>query len=291
MIFKRSAGLRGSCFRGPAIQTLVLILALQMGGLASASAAAGGVSARWTKQVRSRATLLSAGDPVAGGYQLGFDIELAPGVLTYWRTPGDAGVPPIFSFSGSRNVASVSVAYPAPSRILEAGSTTYGYMGEVLYPLTVRPKDHSKPSVLNLDLHYATCDTICVPAEARESIRLAPDDAPTGERARIERWTARVPKPLPAPLTPRVKALSGGAKAVWRVTFPAPSGGKADLFVEGPSGWYFHSKPAGAGRFEISLAEKPSGQQLPVAPVQLTLVDGARAYETSISLDAAPMER
>ena len=52
----------------------------------------------------------------AGPIEGGIEISLEPGWYTYWRTPGDAGVPPVFDFGGSRNVASVEVLYPAPER-------------------------------------------------------------------------------------------------------------------------------------------------------------------------------
>lgn len=265
-------------------------LALLALGLTGAPSLAGGLSTAWPAGAKSRTSLLSAGAPVGGRYEAGLDVELAPGVLTYWRSPGDAGVPPVFNFTNSENVAGVSVAYPAPARIEDAGTTTYGYQGEVLFPLEVRPKDPSRPSVLDLEFHYATCDTICMPAEAHHSIRLSPGASPSADRERIERWAARVPQPLPARLAPQIAAAKGGPKPIWRASFPH-SGAGTELFVEGPAGYYFDSKAEGLGRFDIALAEKPSGQSLPVVPVTLTFVDGDHAYETSVSLDAASAGR
>jgi len=270
---------------------LALILALLASGLAQRTSWAGGVSTPWPPGVKSRTTLVSSGAPVNGRYRAGLDIALAPGVLTYWRTPGDAGVPPVFNFAGSQNVASVSVAYPAPTRIVEAGVTTYGYTGEVLYPLDVRAKDPSLPSVLNVDLHFATCDTLCVPAEAHETLRLSPTASPTADGAWIARWASRVPQPLPAGRAPRIKPLKAGAKPIWRASFPDSAGSGTDLFAEGPHGWYFDTKPEGSGHFDIILAEKPAGQDFPVAPVTLTFVDGSHAYDARVSLDEAPAER
>ena len=73
---------------------------------------------------------------IAGGGDLaGFEIALSPGAITYWRDPGDAGLPPTLDFSGSDNVASVEPEFPAPKRIKEAdGGEAFGYDGGVVFP-------------------------------------------------------------------------------------------------------------------------------------------------------------
>src|SRR6516165_5175291 len=45
-----------------------------------------------------------------------YEIRLAPGWRTYWRDPGDSGAPPMIDFSGSQNVKTVNVLWPAPQR-------------------------------------------------------------------------------------------------------------------------------------------------------------------------------
>ena len=78
-----------------------------------------------------------SGAPHRGGGDLaGFEIALAPGAITYWRDPGDAGLPPTLDFSASDNVASVEPEFPAPKRIKEAdGGEAFGYDGGVVFPL------------------------------------------------------------------------------------------------------------------------------------------------------------
>ncbi|HYP58178.1 MAG TPA: hypothetical protein VEQ35_07830, partial [Beijerinckia sp.] len=65
----------------------------------------------------SKVQPIAAGGLRRGFYRTGVQILLAPGALTYWRVPGEAGVPPVFSFAGSENVARAEVLYPAPERI------------------------------------------------------------------------------------------------------------------------------------------------------------------------------
>src|SRR5271170_6467845 len=97
----------------------------------------------------------------------GVEIRLDPGWKTYWRNPGDSGVPPSFDFAGSENVQAATVEWPAPERFSDdAGGYSIGYTGRVVLPLQVVPKDPTKPSSIHLKLGYAICGTLCVPAEA-----------------------------------------------------------------------------------------------------------------------------
>ena len=50
----------------------------------------------------------------SGDHIAALQITLAPGWKTYWRQPGDTGIPPRFDFSGSENLTILDVIYPAP---------------------------------------------------------------------------------------------------------------------------------------------------------------------------------
>ena len=115
-----------------------------------------------------------AGAPHRGGGDLaGFEIALAPGAITYWRDPGDAGLPPTLDFSGSDNVASVEPVFPAPKRIKEAdGGEAFGYDGGVVFPLRVKPRDPAKPVTLKLNADFAVCEKVCLPAKAHLELTL-----------------------------------------------------------------------------------------------------------------------
>src|SRR3981081_2121280 len=67
-------------------------------------------------------------------YRAGVEIRLADGWKTYWRYPGDSGVPPRFDFTRSRNVKSVTVRWPAPQRLTDESGTSIGYKHEGVFP-------------------------------------------------------------------------------------------------------------------------------------------------------------
>ena len=72
-------------------------------------------SSAWSDEGHAAARLI-AGSNETGALTLraGIEIKLEPGWHTYWRYPGNSGVPPRFNFSGSDNLKRAEVRYPAP---------------------------------------------------------------------------------------------------------------------------------------------------------------------------------
>ena len=80
-------------------------IALMLGAPARAADAS-----PWVEDSYSGLRLIAGANPSgAESLRAGIEIKLQPAWHTYWRYPGDSGVPPRFSFSGSDNVAAVKV--------------------------------------------------------------------------------------------------------------------------------------------------------------------------------------
>src|SRR5215813_3095037 len=151
----------------------------------------------WSDDVRS-ATRIVAGSGKNGDAQLraGVEIKMQPGWKTYWRYPGDSGVPPHFDFSGSENLKAATVLYPAPHLFTDETGQTLGYKDSVIFPLVVSPLEPGKPVQLRLKIDYAVCEKLCVPAEGHAELTLsASDSALDSALAAAE---ARVPKQVTA---------------------------------------------------------------------------------------------
>lgn len=88
---------------------------------------------------------------------------LAPGWKTYWRAPGDAGIPPQFDWSASDNLGGVGITWPAPKVFREDGILTIGYKHELVLPVTLAPRQDGKPMHVNATLDIGVCSDICVP--------------------------------------------------------------------------------------------------------------------------------
>ena len=236
----------------------------------------------WAQGDKSRARLLAAGGLAEGRYLAGVEIRLAPQNLTYWKLPGDAGVPPVFSFAGSKNLKSAQALYPAPHRFPEAGGEAFGYMDEVVFPLMVTPLDPKKPVSLALKLDYATCDKICIPARAELSLDLTPGARRSEESALLQAWVERIPRPAGDPAAPRPLLTPAEKPNAWHVRFAGQA--PADLFAEGPDDWFFDTKRSADG-FDLILAQKPADAPAGSVEVILTMVSGDRAFEARAPLD------
>jgi len=174
-----------------------------------------------------------------GAHMAAVDLMLAPGWKTYWRSPGDAGMPPRFDWSGSRNLKSVAIHWPAPSVFQSNGMQTIGYLERLVLPLEVTAIDPSQPVRLRVWMELGVCDAICIPASLSLGSDLMPPGAPdaaieaaldaraaTAEEAEVHgvsctldpiadglRLTARLH--LPDPGTPEVVAFETADPAVW----------------------------------------------------------------------------
>lgn len=106
----------------------------------------------------------------ADGVQMSaLHLKLAKGWKTYWRSPGDAGIPPAFDWSGSQNLREVRVHWPRPQLFDLNGMTSVGYHDELVLPLEVTPADPARPVVLHADMEIGVCKDVCVPVSLRLS--------------------------------------------------------------------------------------------------------------------------
>jgi DsbC/DsbD-like thiol-disulfide interchange protein len=264
---------------------------------AASPATAADEASRWDGDARSAIRLI-AGSPAAGKtapMRAGIQIRLKPGWHTYWRYPGDAGVPPRFDFSGSQNVKAVEVLWPAPQRIAEESLVAIGYTGDLTLPLVIVPQNAAKPVVVRLKLDYAVCEKLCVPAEGRSELVLA--GGPSSLDAVLAAAAARVPQKVavgqgPALAVKSVRREDGAAKPRIIVDVAAPPGTDAVLFAEGPTPEWalpvparIGGAPAGLQRFAFELDGAPPGVKYEGAAITLTAVAGDAAIEVATHLD------
>src|SRR3954451_2761229 len=123
-------------------------------------------SSPW-QQDRHSAVRLLAGSRSGAVLLGGIAFQLQPGWHTYWRNPGDSGVPPRFDFAKSENIEAVTVLWPAPTKFADgAGGISLGYQKQVVLPLRIVAKNADKPVMLRADVNYAVCEKLCIPVEA-----------------------------------------------------------------------------------------------------------------------------
>jgi DsbC/DsbD-like thiol-disulfide interchange protein len=248
-------------------------------------------SSPWQRDGHSAVRLL-AGSRSGAVLLGGIAVQLQPGWKTYWRTPGDSGVPPRFDFSKSENVEAVTVMWPAPTKFDDgAGGYSLGYHDQIVLPLRIVAKNADKPVMLRADINYAVCEKLCIPVEA--NAELAFNSVASTQDSALFAALDTVPKPAnvgdPNPLAIRDVKREGKSTVV--VDVVSPDDRVVHLFVEGPTpDWglpvpkLLESGPPGVRRFAFELEGVPPGTNSDGAALKLTLVGGDRSYEFNINL-------
>jgi DsbC/DsbD-like thiol-disulfide interchange protein len=246
----------------------------------------------WQRDGHSAVRLL-AGSRSGAVLLGGIAFQLQPGWKTYWRTPGDSGVPPRFDFSKSENIEAVTVLWPAPTKFDDgAGGHSLGYHDRIVLPLRIVARNADKPVTLRAEINYAVCEKLCIPVEANPE--LAFTSVASTEDSALSAALDTVPKPAnvgdPNPLTIRDVKREGKSTVV--VDVAAPDAKEVSLFVEGPTpDWalpvptLLEHSPPGVKRFSFELDGLPPGTNPEGAALKLTLVGGERSYEFNINLD------
>jgi len=254
-------------------------------------AAAADASA-WSQDIKSSVRLIAGANKKDAPLRAGIEIKMQPGWHTYWRYPGDSGVPPRFSFAGSDNIKSATVHFPAPVMFVDGGGTSIGYRDAVILPVTIVPRDPDKPVTARLKIDYAVCEKLCVPAEGKAEMPIGV--APSTQDTALSEAEARLPRKVDAAdLGLTLRRVNDAAKPLVALDLKANGDAPVLVFAEGPSPeWALpipkpaQGAPAGRRHFGFELDGLPPG----VSPkgafdLTFTVVEGDRAYEATARLE------
>jgi suppressor for copper-sensitivity B len=239
-----------------------------LAGMLAAAAPVGSAAAAvaWVQADEAEMALISAETAVRPGAttaSLGLAVRIAEGWRIYWRTPGAAGLPPQLDWEGSDNLAAVAMHWPAPARFESFGQQSYGYQGEVTFPLAATLARPGEALTARLAVTYLVCREVCIPGEASLTLDLPAGAArPTAEAGLIAASHAALPGEAAAQgLSLTARAEPWGLLVVVRAAAPFTA---PDLFLE----W--------------SLAPGQRRPDLP--PPVVTLADGGREARFAITV-------
>ena len=237
------------------------------------------------------ARLISAEDgiaPDAASVSLGLALEYGEGWKGYWRTPGEVGLAPEIDWTGSTNLKSAELLWPAPERFEAFGIENFGYSGQVVLPIRATLEDAGHPLKLRARVSLLTCSTVCVPHDFELSLALPQGTGiDTKSAGQIATYAERVPAALEnSDIRISVTALDARASALVVVATSDTPFGKVDVFPEfGPLVTF--------GKPDIRLDRDRTElwAQIPInawteehAEPSVTITDTARAITAPITL-------
>lgn len=241
-----------------------------------------------------RARLITATDslPEDGQLTAGLEVELKDGWKIYWRSPGDAGLPPELDFSASAQVTAHELKFPAPARFSILGFDSFGYAKRVIYPLDLTITPTSRGMTLVGRLSGLVCSSICVPIDEVLTLSLAPPTTPltaSAEARDLAVFAAQVPSKQAGQGTSRGVTISnlyyddaglilGFEKDGMPVVFAQAA--SADILVEAPSGYSF-APPVKFGNFVQLKSQGKPVSDLQGQPLTLTALAGDWSLEST----------
>jgi DsbC/DsbD-like thiol-disulfide interchange protein len=260
-------------------------LLIMLAATAFASTANAG-SSQWTK-TPGGAVRLIVEEPAAGARAVrgALQINLDPGWKTYWREPGDAGVPPQLDLSQSANIAGHELSFPAPHRFKDGASHWAGYKKPVFLPVSITLADTSRPAHIKGHAFLGICETVCIPVTAEFDVAVGGQKSDPLTDTLVDTAFQQ----LPAPASDAFGISSGKKKGdVLYLTVKLPSQDPAiDLFAAGQSGItlgmaHLKKREGAEATFAVPVL---SGKDRPAGVLDYTLVQGQEAVSGHISIE------
>jgi hypothetical protein len=227
-------------------------------------------TARATEKQWSNRLLLGGFDGAI--HHAGLAIKLAPGWKTYWRNPGDGGIPPLIE-GRAENLESLEFDCPLPQRFSDPSGETIGYKDEVVFPIRMTPVDVSKPINGTLTAFLGICDVVCIPVPLDMPLTSQAALASGPDMTELQRWQMKVP---PRKINgPVIRVQSNGSDLLAELQEPV-----SDLIVEfreGPG--FFVGSPVMDGMTAVLKTSAKSNEQLRDRRVSLTSVVNGKGVE------------
>ena len=231
-----------------------------------------------------QASILPGWRQANGSRMAALRLDLAPRWKTYWRAPGDVGIPPSFDWSGSENLHSLRYHWPSPVVFDTEGSRTVGYRDQLILPIEITPQDPTQPVILRGHINIGVCRDICVPAELTLSARLEGD----GHRDALIR-AALDNRPLTAreagvsDMRCEVSPTRKGLHLTAHISLPALGPQETVVFEGGPGIWVDDSVTKRQAGQLLAEADMIADDRAPFAlnrsALIVTVIGGGRSVE------------
>jgi len=204
---------------------------------------------------------------------VGLSLQHQPQWHTYWKNPGDSGLPTQLSWQLSAGAAAGQIAWPSPHALRVGPLINYGYEGAVLLPVPVAiPAGFAGDELrVTLQADWLACKDICVPESGEFTLRIPARSATTAHGRAFDDALARVPREVPS-----VAARATIERRALRIEvdgLPAPWQGRALAFFPEIGGVFEPAAPI-EQRWDVArwVARMPLSAQRSESPTTLHAV-------------------
>jgi len=242
----------------------------------------------WQDIGGGRMRLAAELDPVSGEVRGVIDVELKEGWKSYWREPGDSGIPPQFDFSASRNFSTDSIQYPVPERIELGDAAFAGYRKRVLFGFDGAARDPNGDGSIHMQALIGVCAEVCIPATAQFEI---PFDDLRRSDLETARLVAQAGRQMPGRAEPGLRVDKVRIKDARTIEAWATAAGTEApaLFAVGPAAWRISpgrlvARDGDRAVFVFAVYVVGDARLEPGPTLQMTLAQGDRGVEQEIAV-------
>lgn len=160
-------------------------------------------------------------------FRVGVRLVMDPGWHTYWKDPGDAGLPTTVSWKLPNGFTAGELGWPTPLQVIEPGNIkANAYTGEVLLTTVITPPKtlSEKQVTISAVVDWLVCEHSCVPGKADVTLSLPVGPAKAANTDLFKKYPVGG-KPV------RVKHLSENENR----SLPAPSFGRSQTLAAEPA--------------------------------------------------------
>lgn len=245
----------------------------------------------WAENEGGCMRLVALAPDAAGKIRAALQIEPKPGWITYWKEPGNTGIPPQFTLAADSGVTLDAIGYPVPKHFFNGAVEDIAYDAPVTLPLSLNAAGKGEVEIDALAF-IGICKDICIPFQANFQLKLGPAiQSHRQEEAILAAADASLPKPPSADFDVTAHAMAADRKTLsLTLALPAEGKGAPDIIVTGPSGYAFTKQIGGKRdgavfKTDVAIGKLPNDYDISGKRWGVLVIDGERAMETTVPFE------
>lgn len=246
---------------------------------------------RWAENEGGRMRIIALAPEKDGTVQGALQIEPKAGWITYWKEPGEAGIPPQITLSPGDGITLENISFPVPKPFETGNVRDLGYDHPVTLPFTLTVADPNRPLKLNASAFIGLCRNICIPFQAEFELDLSKAKGlPLEENLILDKAARSLPERPSKDFDVTRHGLTDDRQTL-NLAIRLPQASQAPkIYVAGPDGHVLFDQENGRlddGLYQVDMpvGKLPKGYDPKGKSWDILVVAGSRAMETSLAFD------